>query len=254
VLIVVGGPQYRIGSHRQFVSLARFLAGNGIPSLRFDVRGMGDSDGRARNFEHIERDVAGALDTLHRSCGERAEIVVFGLCDAASAALLFAARDPRVCGLVLANPWVRNDASLASTHLKRYYGQRLLEPAFWRKVFTGEFGWRSSLASFVQTLRNAANLHKPRDRSEALPFQTRMATAWRAFGGRILLLLSGKDLTAQEFLEYSSSDPAWRGLLDLPNVTRAEFGDADHTFSSRGDQLKAERRILDWLDEELPQR
>ena len=45
VLIVVGGPQYRVGSHRQFVLLARFLAGRSIPVLRFDYRGMGDSEG-----------------------------------------------------------------------------------------------------------------------------------------------------------------------------------------------------------------
>ena len=31
VLIVVGGPQYRAGSHRQFVQLSRFLAKNGVP-------------------------------------------------------------------------------------------------------------------------------------------------------------------------------------------------------------------------------
>ena len=40
VLIVVGGPQYRAGSHRQFTHLARELARNGIASLRFDYRGM----------------------------------------------------------------------------------------------------------------------------------------------------------------------------------------------------------------------
>ena len=36
VLVVVGGPQYRVGSHRQFVLLARALAAAGIPVLRFD--------------------------------------------------------------------------------------------------------------------------------------------------------------------------------------------------------------------------
>jgi len=45
VLIVVGGPQYRAGSHRQFTLLARHLAERGVPTLRFDYRGMGDSDG-----------------------------------------------------------------------------------------------------------------------------------------------------------------------------------------------------------------
>ena len=35
VLIVVGGPQYRVGSHRQFVLLARALARQGFTAMRF---------------------------------------------------------------------------------------------------------------------------------------------------------------------------------------------------------------------------
>ena len=41
VLVVVGGPQYRAGSHRQFTLLARHLAEYGLPALRFDYRGIG---------------------------------------------------------------------------------------------------------------------------------------------------------------------------------------------------------------------
>lgn len=38
VLVVVGGPQYRVGSHRQFVLLARDPGGGGhVPVLRFDL-------------------------------------------------------------------------------------------------------------------------------------------------------------------------------------------------------------------------
>ncbi len=46
VLILVGGGQYRIGSHRQFALLARHLSSSGIPVMRFDFRGVGDSEGQ----------------------------------------------------------------------------------------------------------------------------------------------------------------------------------------------------------------
>ena len=55
VLIVTGGPQYRAGSHRQFVLLARFLAARGMAVLRFDYRGMGDSEGAPRDYRRCRR-------------------------------------------------------------------------------------------------------------------------------------------------------------------------------------------------------
>jgi uncharacterized protein len=61
VLIVTGGPQYRAGSHRQFTLLARRLAADGYDSLRFDVRGMGDSTGEPRSFTELDDDIDAAL-------------------------------------------------------------------------------------------------------------------------------------------------------------------------------------------------
>jgi len=62
VLIVVGGPQYRVGSHRQFLLLARALALHGTPVMRFDVRGMGDSGGEQRFFDQLDDDIRAAVD------------------------------------------------------------------------------------------------------------------------------------------------------------------------------------------------
>src|SRR5688572_8417307 len=132
ILMVVGGPQYRVGSHRQFVLLARSLAANGIPVMRFDHRGIGDSDDPYLGFEALEHDLSAAIDAFRASHPSLKEIVLFGLCDAASAILLYAYRDPRIVGLVLLNPWVRTAESEARTYLRHYYGQRLLAPDFWQ--------------------------------------------------------------------------------------------------------------------------
>ena len=51
--IVAGGPQYRAGCCRQLVLVARSLAGEGIPVMRFDYRGMGDGSGDFMGFQHI---------------------------------------------------------------------------------------------------------------------------------------------------------------------------------------------------------
>ena len=78
---MVGGPQYRVGSHRQFVLLARDLAADGFPVFRFDYRGMGDSEGEFRGFEHVEDDIAAAVEAFRSASPGLREIVLWGLCD-----------------------------------------------------------------------------------------------------------------------------------------------------------------------------
>ena len=98
VVIVVGGPQYRAGSHRQFTLMARALAAAGYPVLRFDYRGMGDSTGLHRDFESLNGDLAAAIETLLQHEPNVQRVALWGLCDGASAALLYlhATRDSRV--------------------------------------------------------------------------------------------------------------------------------------------------------------
>ena len=245
VVIVVGGPQYRAGSHRQFVQLARALARQGFAVLRFDVRGMGDSAGAPRDFETIGDDIAAAIDTLVQQVPAVRSVALWGLCDGASAALLHldAARDPRVRGLVLLNPWVRSPESLARVHLRHYYWQRLAQPAFWSKLLSGGVGqaaWRDLLAN-LRARRGAA------PRATKLPYQQRMARAWAAFDGDILLVLSGNDFTAKEFVDVTQDDPAWADALRHPRLQRHELLEADHTFTARAWQSRVDELTIAWL-------
>jgi exosortase A-associated hydrolase 1 len=248
VLIVVGGPQYRAGSHRQFVQLARHLARHGVASLRFDYRGMGDSDGEPRTFEDIAPDVSAAIDTLVSACRGCRRVVVWGLCDAASAALMFATADPRVEGIVAANPWARSATSLAAARVKHYYGARLLQREFWSKVLRGGLDWRSAWRGLTGNVRQARGSVEPGGQPrERVPFQTAMARGLASFRGRMLLILSGNDLTAQEFLHYAAAAPAWSGLLGEPKVRRIDLPEADHTFSRRAWQDRVEQETLAWV-------
>ncbi len=244
VVIVVGGAQYRVGSHRQFVQLARFLAAAGYAVLRFDFPGMGDSPGGLLAFEESAPHIAAAIDALCSQHPQVDRVVLWGLCDGASASLLYvqATQDPRVAGMVLLNPWVRSDAGLARARVKHYYRQRLMEPAFWRKLVAGGVGW--------QALRGlGSNLHTMRQPlPKMLTFQELMAHGWRAFEGEIMLILSEHDLTAQEFTDHAQTHPAWRGLLLRPGVTPYRVRGTDHTFSSRSAQREVETVVLTWLN------
>ncbi|MBL0209220.1 MAG: hydrolase 1, exosortase A system-associated [Propionivibrio sp.] len=248
VLIVVGGPQYRVGSHRQFLLLTRRLAAEGYPTMRFDYRGMGDSDGAMRNFEEVADDIGAAIDTFQRSCPSIRRVVLWGLCDAASSALLYvqATRDSRIAGLVLLNPWVRSEASLAQTHIKHYYGQRLLQREFWFKLLSGKLSLMQSVRGLVSSALKARGTSDNVE-SKSRSFQDRMAEGLRQFSGRVLLILSGEDFTAKEFLEYAGVNAAWSGLLDTDRISRVELPDADHTFSAQALRSHVEDATLDWL-------
>jgi exosortase A-associated hydrolase 1 len=241
VLIIVGGPQYRIGSHRQFALLARHVAAQGVAAMRFDVRGMGDSGGDERDFEGIQDDIRAALDAFMDAVPGMREVVLWGLCDGASAAALYAPGDARVRGLVLLNPWVRTDDGVARTTLKYHYRDRLRDPAFWRKLARGQFDYVGSLKSMLGLVRAAfgAGSHQQDDAAAALP--ERMHRSLHAFGGNTLLVIGGADLTGREFCDVAGSTPAWKRLSSAPHVSWRRIEEADHTFSRRAwrDQVAA---------------
>jgi exosortase A-associated hydrolase 1 len=247
VVVIVGGPQYRAGSHRQIVLLSRALAATGYAVLRFDYRGMGDSSGVQRDFESFSTDVGAAIDQLQQSVPAVQRVVLWGLCDGASAALLYCheMQDPRVAGMCLLNPWVRSEASLAKTQVKHYYTQRLRQKEFWFKLLSGKVAL-SALSGFTAKLRQSAANPSQRQ-NESGTFQQRMAKAWHGFSGRILLVLSGDDYVAKEFLEHAQIDVAWKAYQSHARLTRVDIAGVDHTFSSASSRGQAEHATLHWL-------
>ena len=134
VIIVVGGPQYRVGSHRQFVLLARHLAANGILVLRFDYTGMGYSEGIAKKFYEIDADIQSSINFTLQEYNEIENLYLWGLCDAASAISFMAYTDSRIQGVVLLNPWVRSEASYSKAIISSYYKDRLFEIEVWKDL------------------------------------------------------------------------------------------------------------------------
>lgn len=243
VLVVVGGPQYRVGSHRQFTLVARQLATSGFPVLRFDYRGMGDSDGAPRSFESVAEDVDAAIAAFLASAGEAVDgIVLFGLCDAASAAMMHGARHPKVRAMILANPWVHSESGEARAYVRHYYGRRLLQLTFWRKLFAGEMRIRESLRDFARKFAASRERH-----AESGDFVAAMREGLARFHGPVLLFLSGRDLTAREFDQLCVNDPKWRSALRDPRIELVRLPGADHTFSRREHLDEVSRRIVAWL-------
>lgn len=230
VVIVVGGPQTRVGSHRQFVLLARALAASGYPCLRFDYTGMGDSSGPLPDFESAGDDIRAACDALLEAEPECRSIALWGLCDGATAAVFHAATDERVATVIAANPWARSDATRSAALVKTHYGSRLRSPEFWKKLLSGRLDMIATAREaigHVWRARGAARAGDGGAGAHAGDLPTRLAAALHGLRAKVHLQLSGRDLTATEF------DVAMKngGIFDVSSASTLRLDDSDHTFS-----------------------
>lgn len=237
LIVLAGGPQYRVGVSRQFVNLGRHLRQQEIPCFRFDHRGVGISDGDCKGFIDMHEDIRCAIDAFMALNPTMQGVVLWGECESATAAAFYGYQDDRVKGLFLANPWIRTEEGQAKTYMKHYYRQKLTDKQFWKKLISGKFDLVGSARSFLQNARTANKRSKPSgvDKMDSgltnLPLPQRLEKSTERFNGPIHILTSGKDFIAQEFSDYVNTSTVWKKIYRRTSFTSALIADADHSFS-----------------------
>ncbi len=244
-ILVAGGGQYRVGSHRLYVQLARAISAAGIDVLRFDHRGVGDSVGAFRGFEYLDDDLAAALACLREARPDLRAVALVGLCDGASASLLGSRRLAAVHGLALVNPWVYSTALEARTRFSSYYLGRLQSREFWAKAVSGRLDLRASLRSLTGYLRDLRRGGAPSEGGD--DYVATMLERARHYPGRMLVVLSGQDLVAQQFRQLAQQDRRWKEVLERDGVEVCSFPAADHTFSQLEHRRALEQCLARWL-------
>jgi exosortase A-associated hydrolase 1 len=253
VLIVVGGPQYRVGSHRQFLLLARAIAAAGVPAMRFDYRGMGDSAGQFLGFEHIQEDLEAAIQAFMAGSDGLRDVVLWGLCDGGTAAIMYGSSLPAVRGLIVVNPWVHTVAAQAKAYLRHYYVQRLFSLSFWRKAVSGEFNPGRSLRELMQSVgslvsvRTAQGVSSSTSAPPGATFIDKALEGLKRFKGPIMLVISERDFTAKEFLDLCDDSADWKASIARADVTTRLIAGADHTFSERSVLEHISGQCIAWL-------
>lgn len=139
------GAVRRIGPNRLWVEAARRAAAEGLPTLRVDLEGIGDSDGDAGRYRDVGEFyrtelggfIGGFLDALEaRGYGER--FVLAGLCAGGFWAFNGADRDERAVAALMVNPgaleW--HPALVKDRNARKL--KRLRRGAWWRRILRGQ--------------------------------------------------------------------------------------------------------------------
>lgn len=248
VLLLNAGILHRVGPALLHVRLARALAGEGFPVLRFDFSGIGESEARSEAVPYEQRVVSEAqagMDVLGELGTRR--FIVFGICSGADNGFRVALRDERVIGAVL--PAFLTFGS-RGYWIERYLGQ-LLTREFWLRAVKGGVDVPSTLRNAIQKLRSSPSSSAPEPGDESqfwkMPPIEKVRSELRILAAR----------RVQLFLIYSQGSPAefnYRKIL-LPEQ-RALGKEApievmvvkhtDHTFSPLPHQQRIVNAVVDW--------
>ena len=149
VVLLNAGPQRRTGPNRMWVEIARRWAARGVPTLRIDLGGIGDSDGDASRFEsdeafyepHFVGQARAALDVLEAR-GLAPRFVLGGLCSGAYWSLYAAIEDERIPAALLLNPRaLLFDGWTEAVRETRELRRKLFSGNAWRRALRGEVSY-----------------------------------------------------------------------------------------------------------------
>jgi pimeloyl-ACP methyl ester carboxylesterase len=147
IVFVHGWSGNRTGPHGLLTAVARSAAVNGYPSLRFDFRGRGESegDGLQSTLVTMADDLVAAARVLLAQTGVR-RLVYVGLCSGGNVTIGALKRLPRADGLVLLSVYPFSDGDAfgatftAPGTMPRYTGtkpdRKRPGPALSKAIFT----------------------------------------------------------------------------------------------------------------------
>jgi len=193
VVFVHGWSGYRAGPHDLYVHTARALAERGIASLRFDLRGRGDSGGAydEADLDGMIADCLTAKQFVQERLGSKA-IYLLGICSGGNVALGAASLDRTVTGLVLwSTPLFAPDKVAGEAKKRRRfflfdYARKLFRRETYAKLFRGRIHFRI----VWQVLRGK------RETGSTNPKDSRrnVMQDFRTYGGRMLFVYGTRDV------------------------------------------------------------
>lgn len=225
LLIISGGNEIRSGAHAGQAAMAAHFAALGYPVFRYDRRGIGESEGDNRGFESSGADIASAVSAFRLEAPDMQRLVAFGNCDAATA-LAFFHDGIAIDALILANPWVIENASdeastpPTSAAVRARYWNRLKNPRSFVDLLTGKINLRKLAGGLVK----ATKTDKPTGLAE------RLAQSLANSPLPTTLLIADRDTTALAFMSAWNSS-AFADVKTRQSIALHSCPTASHSFA-----------------------
>ncbi|MCB9780207.1 MAG: hypothetical protein H6742_16690 [Alphaproteobacteria bacterium] len=222
------GGVRRSGPNRLWTRAARALARAGRPSLRVDVRDVGDADGTADPHPDLEAMYSPAAidDALvaHAWAAERGDgaVDVVGLCSGAFMSVQVADRATvRRATMFNCLAWVWDDDARA-TGMSSQVGRSLLDARRWKRLLTGRIDARALARSLVMRARLDARAAVDRARGRPAPSPVHALVRRVQARGTTLTLVSSQADPSIDVLARHVPDGERPPLTVIPGV--------DHTI------------------------
>jgi len=243
-LLLNAGILHRVGPNRIYVQIARRLAHAGMPTMRFDFSGLGDSGvrhdkmqfGQAAVSETVE-----AMDVLRDSYGVK-RFLLIGLCSGADLAFRTAAIDDRVLGLGLIDFYYQPTLGY---YLSLYRG-KLLNGTSWRRLMGGRSSFLQSVRERLARLGQAKQINDAR----TVPDKADTIDTFRALATR----------STKVFFVYTAEGPAHyhyersfrrraKSLFDPADLRSEVIDQTDHVFTPLASQRRLVTSMQDWAED-----
>lgn len=251
LVLLNAGAVRRIGPNRMWVEAARRWASRGVPTLRLDIEGLGDSDGDESRYADsaelyspvVVEQIRAALDQLQAE-GVASRFVVAGLCAGASWAFHALGQDERVIAAIMVNPFTFFWSDHLATERDVRRVRKLTQLSSWRRALRGEVGVAQAAAIvrwvLATPLQRSARARRRRARDAQLDHAL---DALREADRRVVLLLGRGEPLWNEL----SRDGQLERLARWPNLEVQPIPSRDHTFRA----LPLQKRVHDALDQAL---
>jgi pimeloyl-ACP methyl ester carboxylesterase len=255
LVMMNAGAIRRAGPSRMWVELARGLAAQGLPVLRLDIEGVGDSDGPEQMYTEdaafydteLVRQVRAALDELEaRGIGRR--FIVGGLCSGAYWTFHSLLADPRIHTGLSVNMFCFFWESQLSDERELPVAGTLLSRRFWARLLRGRLNMyrvRKFARWLVRTpLELPARIRGRRSRGDRVE---QALSALDAEGQRIFLML-GRD---EPLLERLTREGQLDRLTSHASLELHRIPGSDHTLRPLGLQKYVHNQLTRVILESL---